>query len=60
MCISVRIDGPSAENVRRFVQGLPDHEFCLPGQLVADVAVTETCFVAGGHALMIEALVLDA
>ncbi len=25
----------------RFVAALPDHEFALPGQLVADAAVTE-------------------
>lgn len=59
MCISARLNGPPAENVQRFTKGLPNHEFCLPGQLVADIAVTERCFVAGEHSLMIEALVLD-
>lgn len=38
---------------------LENHEFSLPGQLVADIAVTETSILDGKHRLMIDALVLD-
>lgn len=38
---------------------LENNEFSLPGQLVADIAITETSILDGKHRLMIDALVLD-
>lgn len=59
ICISVQFAGVPADSVEHFMQRLPDHEFDLSGQLVADIAVTEACLVTGEQSLVIHALVLD-
>ena len=38
---------------------LTEHEFCLPRQIVADIAVTLAVVADGAHCLMIDALLLD-
>ncbi len=55
MCMARGI-GLAAEG---FARSLPDHEFNLPRQLVADVAVTEICIDDGKVTLTIDALLLD-
>lgn len=60
VCVSAILQrGFDAEFVNRFEQALPEYEFNLRGQLVADIAVIE--MVAGENPvrLMIDALLLD-
>ena len=38
---------------------LEDHEFSLSGQLVADIAITETAILDGKYSLIVDALLLD-
>jgi len=59
ICISAMGVDTSAETAQHFMQYIPDHEFDLSGQLVADIAVTETCFMEGQPCLVIDALLLD-
>jgi len=59
ICLSALLVDTSAEHTQLFMHHLPDHEFDLSGQLVADIAVTETCFAAGQNSLVIDALLLD-
>ncbi len=40
-------------------QKLSDHEFVLPGQIVADIAVTRAVVAKGAQCLIIDALLLD-
>ena len=51
--------GYNAEFVTRITQTLPEHEFELSGQLVADIAVIEMASVENPGRLMIDALLLD-
>lgn len=59
ICISAMLVEASAENVQHFMQYLPEHEFNLSGTLVADIAVTKTCWDTGQQSIVIDALVLD-
>lgn len=61
VCISVTV-APRyhADAMTRFVQNLPEHEFDLCGQLVADIAVVETGGTESPLRFMIDALLLDA
>ena len=59
ICICARLNDAWGEAVHQFVQDLPDYEFDLSSQLLADIAVTEKCFAAGQHSLVIDALVLE-
>jgi hypothetical protein len=49
----------AAEQRSTFAQLLEDHEFSLPSQLVADIAITETAILGGQYRLIIDALVLE-
>lgn len=50
----------NGEQLDAFSQALPEQEFTLPGQLVADIAVTAADRASDGrYRLVIEALVLD-
>jgi hypothetical protein len=60
ICCSVILQvGHGAGKAATFTRDLPEHEFDLPGQLVADIAVVDGAPAAAGHRLMIDALVLD-
>jgi hypothetical protein len=52
---------PEAPEERRsaVAQRLEDHEFSLPSQLVADIAITETAILGGQYRLIIDALLLE-
>lgn len=39
--VRMLFDGVAAEAGERLIAALPDHEFAIPGQLVADAAVNE-------------------
>lgn len=54
------LSGPDAEAIAaRLKRLLPDHEFALPGLLVADLAITATDRTSTGLVLTLEALTLD-
>lgn len=58
--IRLSLNGPDAETeAERLAQALPEHEFGLPGLLVADVAITATRHTQDGVVLMLEALTFD-
>jgi hypothetical protein len=60
ICISAILHtGYNAEFVTRIAQILPEHEFELSGQLVADIAVIEMASGENPGRLMIDALLLD-
>lgn len=60
ICISAILhSGYSAEFVTRITQTLPEHEFELSGQLVADIAAIEMTSGENPGRLMIDALLLD-
>lgn len=60
VCISVILHSAQhADCATCFEQALPEHEFDLCGQLVADIAVIETVAGENQHRLMIDALILD-
>ena len=57
--VSLRFPGPDAEaTAGRFVEGLEDAEFAIPGQIVADIGLAGAPLVAsdGSVTLAIEAL----
>lgn len=61
--LGLRIPGPHAGEVAaRLIDGLADAEFAIPGQIVADIAVTEGPFdgADGAVTLAIEALTINA
>jgi hypothetical protein len=49
----------AAEQRSAVAQSLEDHEFSLPSQLVADIAITETAILGGQYRLIIDALLLE-
>lgn len=60
ICLSAQL--PHAEMMRKGEELraiLTDFEFDLPGQLVADIAVTQAVVTKGANCLMIDALLLD-
>ncbi len=60
ICISAILhSGYNAEFVTRITQSLPEHEFELSGQLVADIAVIEMASGENPGRLMVDALLLD-
>ena len=59
ICLSVALPITAAEQRSAFAQLLEDHEFSLPSQLVADIAITETAILGGQYRLIIDALVLE-
>ena len=59
ICLSVALPVTAAEQRSAVAQLLDDHEFSLPSQLVADIAITETAIFDGQYRLIIDALLLD-
>ena len=60
VCISLVLPGVRhADIAARFADELPEYEFNLRGQLVADIAVLETVVSESQRRLMIDALLLD-
>ena len=60
LCLSVHMsDGKWHDNVEALSQLLSEHEFDLPRQIVADIAVTQAVIAKGAHCLIIDALLLD-
>jgi hypothetical protein len=59
ICLSVALPITAAEQRSTFAQLLEDHEFSLPSQLVADIAITEAAILGGQYRLIIDALLLE-
>jgi hypothetical protein len=59
ICLSVALPITAAEQRSALAQSLEDHEFSLPSQLVADIAITETAILGGQYRLIIDALLLE-
>jgi hypothetical protein len=59
ICLSVALPMTAAEHRSAVAQLLEDHEFSLPSQLVADIAITETAIFDGQFRLIIDALLLE-
>ena len=59
ICLSVALPVTAAEQRSAVAQLLEDHEFSLPSQLVADIAITETAIFDGQYRLIIDALLLE-
>jgi len=59
ICLSVALPITAAEQRSAFAQLLEDHEFSLPSQLVADIAITEAAILGGQYRLIIDALLLE-
>ena len=59
ICLSVALPVTAAEQRSAVAQLLDDHEFSLPSQLVADIAITETAIFDGQYRLIIDALLLE-
>ena len=60
--IALRFTGPGAsQEVERMIDGLADHEFVLPGSIVADIAVVGRCtgLNDGAISIAIEALTIS-
>jgi hypothetical protein len=61
MCLSVHInDGKSLADADEWSRLLSEHEFKLPRQLVADIAVTRALVAKGAQCLIIDALLIDS
>lgn len=65
LCLSVQIqDGTWRGDVEALAQLLSEHEFDLPRQIVADIAVTgpvtQAVMAKGAACLIIDALLLDS
>lgn len=56
VCISAKICDDEASKISNI---LPEHQFDLKGQLVADIAVIQTRFGPGQNQFIIDALLLD-
>jgi hypothetical protein len=59
ICLSVALPITVAEQRSALAKLLEDHEFSLPRQLVADIAITETAIMGGQYRLIIDALLLE-
>ena len=60
LCLSVHMqDGTWHDNAEALSQLLSEHEFHLPRQIVADIAVTQAVIAKGAMCLVIDALLLD-
>jgi hypothetical protein len=57
--LSVALPITAAEQRSAVARLLEDHEFSLPSQLVADIAITETAILGGQYRLIIDALLLE-
>lgn len=59
ICLAIRIESDGPAIVQWLTDCLPDHEFNLPGQMVADIAVTDISIDAGITQVIVDALLLD-
>lgn len=59
ICISVALPETAEEQRSAITQLLENHEFSLPRQLVADIAITETAILGGTYRLIVDTLLLD-
>ncbi len=59
ICLSVALPETAAEQRSAITQLLENHEFSLPSQLVADIAITETAILGGTYRLIVDTLLLD-
>jgi hypothetical protein len=60
LCLSAIVAGDKhTEIAEAFASALPDHEFCLNGQIAADIAVTSRQTSTGETRLIIDVLLLD-
>ena len=60
LCLSVQLqDGTWHSDAEALSQLLSEHEFDLPRQIVADIAVTQAVIAKGAQCLIIDALLLD-
>ena len=61
LCLSVQLqDGTWHSDADKLSQLLAEHEFDLPHQIVADIAVTQAVVTDGAMCLIIDALLLDS
>ena len=58
LCVAV-IDVKILGDAEELSQKLSEHEFVLPGQIVADIAMTQTVVAEDAQCLIIHALLLD-
>jgi hypothetical protein len=59
ICLSVALPKTAAEQRSAITQLLENHEFSLPRQLVADIAIAETAILDGTYRLIVDTLLLD-
>lgn len=59
ICLSVMLPESPEQKLSAIARQLEDHEFSLSGQLVADIAITETAILDGKYSLIVDALLLD-
>lgn len=60
ICLSMTVAAPGTQDyAEKLSQLLSEHEFHVPGQIVADIAVTQAVVADGAHCLIIDALLLD-
>lgn len=59
ICLAIRIESDGPAIAQWLTDCLPGHEFNLPGQLVADIAVTDISIDAGITQVIVNALLLD-
>ena len=59
ICISVTMTNAETTCGLPLSAMLAEHEFCLPRQIVADIAVTQAAVADGAYCLIIDALLLD-
>lgn len=60
ICLSMTVaDSGTQDFAEKLSHLLSEHEFHVPGQIVADIAVTQAVVADGAHCLIIDALLLD-
>jgi hypothetical protein len=59
ICLSIALPITAAEQRSAVAKRVEDHEFSLPSQLVADIAITGTAIFDAQYRMIIDALLLD-
>lgn len=59
ICLAAQLPENVEKQLASLAHLLENHEFALPGQMVADIAVTETAIFDGKYRLIIDVLLLD-
>lgn len=60
ICLSMHVAAPTGQDIAERLNALlQNFEFNVPGQIVADIAVTQAVVTDGAHCLIIDALLLD-